>query len=85
MAASNWHKRWVQRWFSSIFHGPLPCRGLVTWVFPAALELDPDVRFVQFIDGDCEVVDGWLEQGTKVIEEASEMCTCDGSPPREVH
>ncbi len=26
----------------------------------ALLELDPDVEFVQFVDGDCEVVDGWL-------------------------
>ena len=27
------------------------------------LELVPDAQFVQFIDGDCELVDGWIEQG----------------------
>ena len=25
------------------------------------LERHPDVEFVQFVDGDCEIVDGWLE------------------------
>jgi GT2 family glycosyltransferase len=30
--------------------------------FNALLKLDPDTRFVQFIDGDCEVVAGWLKR-----------------------
>ena len=30
--------------------------------FSRLLELDPKVRFVQFVDGDCELVDGWLER-----------------------
>src|SRR5689334_10304692 len=25
-------------------------------------EIDADVRFIQFVDGDCELVDGWLAQ-----------------------
>ncbi len=35
-----------------------------------ALALDPDVRFVQFVDGDCEVVAGWLEAGCRELENA---------------
>ena len=31
--------------------------------FDRLMEIAPDVRFVQFVDGDCEVVDGWLEAG----------------------
>ena len=31
-------------------------------------EIAPDVRFVQFVDGDCEVVAGWLETALSVIE-----------------
>ncbi len=26
------------------------------------LQLYPDIRYVQFVDGDCEVVEGWLEK-----------------------
>ncbi len=29
--------------------------------FTRLMELMPDLKFVQFVDGDCEVVDGWLE------------------------
>src|SRR5262249_8254382 len=28
--------------------------------FERLLQLDPKVEFVHFVDGDCEVVDGWL-------------------------
>ncbi len=31
-------------------------------------ELDPDVRFIQFVDGDCVLVAGWLERAYEVIE-----------------
>ncbi|MEP6521805.1 glycosyltransferase family 2 protein [Microcoleus vaginatus DQ-U2] len=30
--------------------------------FARLLELAPDIEFVQFVDGDCEVVDGWLQR-----------------------
>ena len=30
--------------------------------FARLLELAPDIEFVQFVDGDCEVVDGWLDR-----------------------
>jgi GT2 family glycosyltransferase len=32
-----------------------------------ALELDPDVSLVQFIDGDCELTPGWLERAAQVL------------------
>ncbi len=31
------------------------------------LEVAPDLNDVQFVDGDCEVVEGWLEQAQKVL------------------
>jgi GT2 family glycosyltransferase len=36
--------------------------------FSRLLEVEPSVRFVQFIDGDCELVDGWLEQAQTELE-----------------
>src|SRR6516225_10405432 len=37
--------------------------------FERLLRIDPEVRFVQFLDGDCEVAEGWLERGRRVLEE----------------
>ena len=37
--------------------------------FARLIELDPLVRFVQFLDGDCEVAEGWLDQGRSTLEE----------------
>jgi GT2 family glycosyltransferase len=37
--------------------------------FDRLCRLDPELRFVQFIDGDCEVVDGWLERAYCVLRE----------------
>ncbi|MFI5458439.1 MAG: glycosyltransferase [Isosphaerales bacterium] len=36
-------------------------------------EIDPDVRFVQFVDGDCEVVEGWLERARRELEDRPEV------------
>ena len=33
-----------------------------------ALALHPDLELVQFIDGDCELVEGWLEAGERCLE-----------------
>lgn len=30
--------------------------------FARLLQLNPDIEFVQFVDGDCEVVEGWIEK-----------------------
>jgi GT2 family glycosyltransferase len=37
--------------------------------FERLAQIDPEVRFVQFLDGDCEVADGWLDRGRRVLEE----------------
>jgi GT2 family glycosyltransferase len=34
-----------------------------------ALRLAPDAQCVQFVDGDCEVVAGWLERGVRALSE----------------
>jgi GT2 family glycosyltransferase len=36
--------------------------------FARLSEVDPGVRFVQFVDGDCEVADGWIEQAVRELE-----------------
>jgi GT2 family glycosyltransferase len=46
--------------------------------FSRLLALDPDVRFVQFVDGDCELIDGWLEHAKSVIERRSEVAVVCG-------
>lgn len=33
------------------------------------LQLHPDITFVQFVDGDCEVVPGWLEAAREFLNE----------------
>src|SRR5215831_7097113 len=35
--------------------------------FAALVASDPGIRFVQFIDGDCELVRGWLETALTFI------------------
>jgi GT2 family glycosyltransferase len=32
-------------------------------------QVNPSVRFVQFVDGDCEVAEGWLETAQRLMEE----------------
>jgi GT2 family glycosyltransferase len=41
-------------------------------------EIDPDVRFVQFVDGDCELVNGWLDQAGRVLEERPKVAVVCG-------
>lgn len=35
--------------------------------FAAAMLLAPDAEFVQFLDGDCEMCEGWLQQGAATL------------------
>jgi GT2 family glycosyltransferase len=37
--------------------------------FERLLQVAPEVRFVMFVDADCEVVDGWLDRGRRYLEE----------------
>jgi len=32
------------------------------------IEINPNIEFVQFVDGDCELVSGWLDQATIVLK-----------------
>lgn len=36
--------------------------------FARLCQIDPAVRFVQFVDGDCEVMLGWIEQAREFLE-----------------
>jgi GT2 family glycosyltransferase len=41
--------------------------------FERLCQINPQVRFVQFIDGDCEVAEGWLEKAREVLQENLEV------------
>ena len=41
--------------------------------FERLCQINPQVRFVQFIDGDCEVAERWLEKAREVLEENFEV------------
>jgi GT2 family glycosyltransferase len=41
-------------------------------------EIAPDVRYVQFVDGDCEVVAGWLDRALAQIEARPDVAIVGG-------
>jgi GT2 family glycosyltransferase len=41
-------------------------------------EIKPDIQFVQFIDGDCEIAAGWLDNGCRVLEEQPQVAAVAG-------
>jgi GT2 family glycosyltransferase len=41
-------------------------------------EINPGTRFVQFVDGDCELVEGWLERGCRFLEERLDVALVTG-------
>lgn len=41
--------------------------------FERLVQLDPEVRYVQFIDGDCEVVEGWLDRARDELDARREV------------
>lgn len=46
--------------------------------FYRLLELKPDLSFVQFVDGDCEVVAGWIEEAESYLVENSHVAIVCG-------
>ena len=46
--------------------------------FDRLQEIDPKIEFVQFVDGDCEVVSGWLDRARKALEERPEVAVVFG-------
>ncbi len=46
--------------------------------FEAIMNVWPDVKYVQFVDGDCEIVGGWLERAYKELEAQPETAVICG-------
>ena len=46
--------------------------------FERLLQLDRQVRFVQFVDGDCEVVPGWLDRACLALEDRQDVAVVFG-------
>lgn len=47
--------------------------------FAAALALAPHAQYVQFLDGDCEMMEGWLEAGAATLAARSDAAIVCGS------
>jgi GT2 family glycosyltransferase len=41
--------------------------------FTCAMKLDPTIDFVQFLDGDCELIKGWLEVGMTTLSKQEQV------------
>lgn len=41
--------------------------------FYRLLEMSPDLEFIQFVDGDCELIEGWLEQAIEVCQSETQV------------
>ncbi|MEA5595386.1 glycosyltransferase family A protein [Rivularia sp. UHCC 0363] len=46
--------------------------------FEYLLQIEPSVEFVQFVDGDCLVVDEWLEKATQILNAKPEIVVVCG-------
>ena len=46
--------------------------------FARLKEAAPSIHYVQFVDGDCEVVDAWLDRGRQRLEERKELAAVCG-------
>jgi GT2 family glycosyltransferase len=46
--------------------------------FDRLLEMEPDLEFVQFVDGDCEIVEGWLDCAQRELSENGKLAVACG-------
>jgi GT2 family glycosyltransferase len=46
--------------------------------FARLLERHPSIELVQFVDGDCELVDGWLAAGSELLADRPEVASVCG-------
>ncbi|EKQ66727.1 putative glycosyltransferase [Leptolyngbyaceae cyanobacterium JSC-12] len=46
--------------------------------FERLMELHPQIDYVQFVDGDCEIVDGWLERAQQELDTRPEIVVVCG-------
>ena len=42
------------------------------------LAVAPDVQYVQFVDGDCEIVEGWIDRARRELDEHPEAAAVCG-------
>lgn len=42
------------------------------------MEIDPGIRFIQFVDGDCELVEGWLDKARELLGDRPEVAVVCG-------
>ncbi len=52
--------------------------------FACVMKQEPDVALVQFVDGDCELVEGWLERGAAALDARPDVGIVCGHV-REIH
>jgi GT2 family glycosyltransferase len=52
--------------------------------FACAMQIDPDVAFVQFVDGDCTLVEGWLDRARQALNARTDVGVVSGHV-REIH
>jgi GT2 family glycosyltransferase len=46
--------------------------------FKRLLELEPDIDYVQFVDGDCELVQDWINQAANILDNQLDMAVVCG-------
>lgn len=46
--------------------------------FACLCEIEPNISYVQFVDGDCEVVDGWLEHASEYLNKNKDVAIVCG-------
>jgi len=46
--------------------------------FERLRQINPEIRFVQFLDGDCEVADGWLDRAIRTLEDHLDVAVVCG-------
>ncbi len=46
--------------------------------FQFLVQNNPQLKYVQFVDGDCEIVEGWLEKAEQKLEQNSDLAVVCG-------
>lgn len=46
--------------------------------FAALMRIDPKLEYVQFVDGDCEIAEGWLERAKSTLNENAKLAVVCG-------
>jgi GT2 family glycosyltransferase len=52
--------------------------------FAQAMRADPETTFVQFVDGDCTLVNGWVDHGLAILDQRPDVAIVCGHV-REIH